>query len=165
MLDKLQYKHIVVKNSDNKKKIKFSKPWWCNTLSVLWNSVCDAESNWLKCKEISQKRTLKSEYILARKLFDREFNKLKRAHWVSFQNELMSKCENGQHEFGKTIGRIGVAHSRKSTIPMEIVYDDGSVSNNVDCILAKWRKDFSDLFLDKNNSNIVNQSYMRTIRM
>ena len=48
--------------------------------------------------------------------------------------------------FWKTIGKIGVGQNRKRPIPMEGVLDDGSMSNDTQNVLNKWKTDFSSLF-------------------
>jgi len=63
-------------------------------------------------------------------MFDREVQRSKRAHWASFQADLLAECENNQQEFWKSMGRIGIAQTRRKTIPMEVMCDDGSISSN-----------------------------------
>jgi hypothetical protein len=56
MYDKINFKTVMVKNSNCNKKGKVGKPWWSEHLSCLWNGYCEADNNWLKCTNISQKR-------------------------------------------------------------------------------------------------------------
>ena len=56
MYDKLSYKSVSVQSGSSNKKRKFGKPWWNDNLSNLWNILCQAENNWLKCNSVSVKR-------------------------------------------------------------------------------------------------------------
>lgn len=117
--------------------------------------MCVAERNWLKNCNGPNKNHVKSVFIMARKGFDREVQKCKRAYWVALQNELLTECENNGQEFWKTIGKIGVGHTKKKGIPMEVICDDGSISNNLHTVLSKWKVDFSSLFVDRQTDIIV----------
>ena len=39
--------------------------------------------------------------------------------------------------FGKKIGKIGIGCERQLKIPNEVLLDDGSVTDNLDCVLDK----------------------------
>jgi hypothetical protein len=67
--------------------VSLSKPWWNSNLSRLWNKLCEAERKWLKGSIGPVKNHLKGVFISARKDFDREVQKCKRAYWVSLKNE------------------------------------------------------------------------------
>ena len=96
---------------------------------------------------MSVKKHLKSVFITARRMFDCEVQRSKRAHWASFHADLLAECENNQQEFWKSMGRIGIAQTRRKTIPVEVMCDDGSISSNIDVVLNKWKTDFSSLFM------------------
>jgi len=97
---------------------------------------------------MSVKKHLKSVFITTRHTFDREVRECKRSHWASFQADLLAECANNQLEFKKkSIGRIGIAQTRRKTIPMEVKCDDGSISSNIDVVLSKWKTDLSSLFM------------------
>ena len=152
MYSKLEYKKVNILFSKDNKKRRIGKPWWNEQLSNLWNSQCKAEKDWLNCKEANAKNHLKYLFVTARRAFDREVQKSKRVYWVSFQTNLASQCEENQVEFWKSIGKIGVAQSKNKAIPLEVVCDDGSISDNIDTVLSKWKNDFSSLFCNRNNS-------------
>lgn len=80
------------------------------------------------------------------------------------QNDILTDLENNDNQFWKTIGKTGIDSYRKKCIPMQIVLDDGSLSNDVKLVLNKWKTDFSSL-LNSNSStdlNDVNNSNLRT---
>ena len=52
--------------------------------------------------------------------------------------------DNDSKDFWKTIGRVGVGEERKKSIPMEIITEDGSVSEKP-LVMKKWPDNFCDL--------------------
>ena len=112
--------------------------------------MCVAEKEWLSCKDHSSKDALKFSYVSKRKLFDREVQRAKRLYWYSLQKQLLDECEVDQTSFWKSIGKIGVNCSKNSGIPMEVVLPDGSISCDVQDVLARWKNDFSSLFRTSN---------------
>ena len=115
--------------------------------------VCDTERKWLKCTAKSDKAKFNSEYVTARKSFDREMQRSKRLYWFSFQRDLTNDCNFDSYSFWKTIGKIGVGQTQKRCIPMEVVLEDGRVSRATAEVLDKWRRDFSSLLNCQSNSD------------
>ena len=101
---------------------------------------------------MSEKARLKSEYVILRKTFDRKVQRCKRLHWFSLQSELEQECNIDYSRFWKSIGKIGVNNAKRNTVPIEIITQDGPISNDIDEVLQKWKADFSDL-LNCNFSN------------
>ena len=87
----------------NNKKRRPGKPWWSNTLTDLWNSVCKSEKEWLNCKVMTLKNNLKSVYCQARKIFDREVQHSKRQHWYKLQDTMLEEVDNNPNEFGSQL--------------------------------------------------------------
>ncbi|XP_060589316.1 uncharacterized protein LOC132744577 [Ruditapes philippinarum] len=142
------------------KKFKHGKPWWSPDLTNLWNVMCFAERKWLKCVARNEKLKLKSEFVQARRHFDREVQKAKRLYWYTMQNELLDECNVDQSKFWQSIGKIGIGHSKGTNIPMQVVFDNGTTSSSVSDILSKWKHDFSSVFNNTinnvNNDQIIN---------
>ena len=67
------------------------------------------------------------------------------------QEELVNSQGNPK-EFWRKIGQIGVWNERRNTIPMEVKINDGSVCNDKNVVLDKWKNYFSNM-LNKNYSN------------
>jgi hypothetical protein len=101
------------------------------------------------------KNHLKGVFISVRKDFDREVQKCKRAYWVSLQNELLLDCEHNQEKFWKTIGKIGVGQSKTRGIPLGVIYEDVSITNNISTVLEKCKNDFSSLFVSRQSSVLL----------
>ena len=128
------------------KKRRPGKPWWSNALTDLWNSVCKSEKEWLNCKIMTLKNKLKFDYCQARKLFDREVQHSKRQHWHKLQDNILDEVNYNPNEFWKSIGKIGINNTKKRSIPMEVLLDDGSLTSNVKDVLSKWERDYSNLY-------------------
>lgn len=148
MYASIPYKTIRTSNSTNgsKRKRKFGKPWWSDRLTELWTTMCNKESLWLKANGRANKRRLKTDYVSARKAFDHEVQKAKRLHWYSLQREVLTEAVSNDPNFWKTIGRLGINQEKRKKIPMEVLTDDGTVSNDVNVVLEKWKSSFSTLF-------------------
>ena len=115
----------------NNKKRRTKKPWWNDTLTVLWNNVCVKEREWLNCKISSLKNNLKSDYCNSRKCFDREVQRSKRLNWYTLQDNLLDAVNNDPQTFWKSIGKVGINNYKKNIIPMEVLLEDGSLSSDV----------------------------------
>lgn len=143
------YKDIpfkTIKSGCRNKKRKPGKSWWSENLTNLWSNLCILEGKWLNCSHRNAKLKFKTEYVQARKFFDREVQKAKRFYWYSMQNELLTDCNVDQTKFWKSIGKIGVGNCKSKQIPMKVTLEDGSTSTCVDDVLFKWKNDFSSLF-------------------
>ena len=101
-------------------------------MSNLFKKVHPAERDWLKCKDRAKKIVLKHEYVLLRKHFGKEVQRCKRLHWYKTQNELLAdvNCSN-QEKFWKNIGKVGIVSDRNKGIHMQVVLDNGDVSNDL----------------------------------
>ena len=53
---------------------------------------------------------------------------------------------NNNIEFWKSIGKVGVAHSKKNNIPVEVVLEDESISRGSYVVLEKWRSCFYNFY-------------------
>ena len=157
MNEYMKPKNVTIGERSNKKR-KPSKPWWTDDLSDLWNTLCTHEKQWLKCKDATRKRLLKTVFIESRKRFDRSVQKCKRQYWHKIQSDLLESCNKTPTEFWKTIGKIGVGNARNNKIPMEIVQQDGSVSNSFNQILDKWKSTFEKLYTSEKEEQSYNMT-------
>ncbi|MES9880570.1 MAG: endonuclease/exonuclease/phosphatase family protein, partial [Sedimenticola sp.] len=146
MTDKLPKRCTKLYSGQSNKKRRVGKTWWSNDLTTAWNNVCDTEKKWLSSNGRSDKVASKARYIACRKTFDRMIQRAKRIYWFNFQNKLLNDVSTNPNDFWKTIGKVGVAHDKSTSIPMEVVLDDGSVVGDIETVLAKWKNDFSSLF-------------------
>ncbi len=101
MSDKLPHKIVKVQVGQTnltRKGRKHNHPWWSERLSQLWTQMCDSESSWLGSNGARQP-VLKSAYVQASKMFDRERQMYKREVWKKEKDRLLNQCENDPNKF------------------------------------------------------------------
>lgn len=144
----LKSKTISFDSCVNNKKRRIGKPWWNSELTHAWNHVCICENDFIKARRLGlySAQELKSRFVTERKHFDRLVQKAKRAHWHNTQLDMLSNQSKNQKQFWKDFGKIGIGNERQNCIPMEVIDQNGTISNNTDTVLDKWRTSFSDLY-------------------
>ena len=152
MNDKLD-KKIKIMNSVNNKKRRFKKRWWTDELTVKWNQVCLAEKQYLHCTKVNSNAYLRQIYVSKRKEFDKLAQQSKRQYWHSCQEELVNLNKSDPRQFWRKIGNIGIGNDRQSKIPNEVLRSDGSVTNNMDDVLQKWKDSFHGLLNSDPDNN------------
>ena len=89
----------------------------------------------------------KEDYCIQRKTFDRLNRKYKRQFQAQERQKIEDKLsEINQHDFWKSIGKIGIANERKNCIPLAVLDNDGSIKTDKNYVLNKWKNDFHTLF-------------------
>lgn len=144
MHSKLKHTTKRIQTGVNNKKRKLKKQWWNEQLTDLWNAMCTVEKRMIQSHGI-RRCALRKEFKDKRKIFDTAVQKAKRKFLKDKQVELENLVNANQNGFWKRIGKIGIGQERKKDIPMEIVLEDGKVSNNVNTVLEKWQSAFQDL--------------------
>jgi len=159
MQNKLPCKRIINGPRSNKGR-RIGKPWWSDDLSDLENATCEAERKWLASNSTSEKRVLKSDYVFKHKRFGRAVQRSKRKYWYNLQVKLSDEAESNSSDFWKSIGKIGVGHTKKQSIPMEVNGENGSILNDTNVVLDKWKTCFKNLYnpLDSNNGTQLYQN-------
>ncbi|CAG2200582.1 unnamed protein product [Mytilus edulis] len=136
---------VKVLNSTNNRKRRIKKPWWNDKLTNKWNIVCTAERDYVTCKQGSLKQQLRKDFVDKRKDFDKLTQKYKRQYWYRCQEELVNFSDNDTNQFWRRIGQIGIGNERQMRIPNEVTLDDGTISNNLETVLSKWKNSFHSL--------------------
>ena len=130
-----------------------NKPWWSDSLKLLWNEVRKCENEWHKSDDGNKPR-LKANLRQVQKHFDREVQKAKRKYWFSEQRKLEDSCRYDPNHFWKTIGKVGIAQERAKGLPFEAKHDDGQIVTEKADVLKVWESTFSNLLnkrVDQNN--------------
>ncbi|VDH89325.1 Hypothetical predicted protein [Mytilus galloprovincialis] len=156
MNDKLETK-VKVLNSTNNRKRRIKKPWWNDKLTNKWNIVCTAERDYVTCKHGSLKQQLRKDFVDKRKDFDKLTQKYKRQYWYRCQEELVNFSDNDTNQFWRRIGQIGIGNERQMRIPNEVTLDDGTISNNLETVLNKWKSSFHSLLNPNVNATDYNK--------
>ncbi|CAC5406641.1 unnamed protein product [Mytilus coruscus] len=156
MNNKLESK-VKVLNSTNNRKRRIKKPWWNDNLTNKWNNVCMAENDYVTCKQGTLKQQLRKHFVDKRKDFDRLTQKYKRQYWYRCLEELVNFNDNDPKQFWRRIGQTGIGNESQICIPNEVTLDDGTISNNLETILSKWKKQFSQFIEPKYKETTIDE--------
>ena len=162
MKDNLKHKQVNIEIGLNNKRRRMKKPWWNDTLTVMWNDVCKAEKDMIKLVG-GARAHFRHLFKNSRKVFDREVQRCKRKYVKDQQKEIECLVNNDQQAFWKKIGKIGIGQERVKKIPMEILLEDGSLTKDADAVMGKWQTSFCDLlnpnqFTDNTEEQILQDS-------
>lgn len=142
MDNNLNYRDISA--GAKKRKRHFAKPWWSEELKKLWDNVREAENKFLKCSDNRNKRSLRADYVSARKKFDKHLRQNERQYYAKQREDLCNFQTQNPKEFWSRIKKLGPGNKQQTFDSVSL--DDGSESRDPDVILKKWKSDFSKLF-------------------
>ena len=133
-------------NSDNRKMRK-SSAFWNPELAKLWSYVCASEKEYLRFKvkvstDMHRKAQLKENYRNHQKNFVKVFRSCKRRHKKQELEDMASSA--GRPDMWEKLKRLSDPKSNR--VVMEIIRDDGTISNDLKEVLCKWQRDISDLY-------------------
>ena len=135
----------------NKTQNKFrkSQPFWNKELDRFWKEVCRTENEYLSFKvrnnfQLPYKNQLKSNYKYAQKLYDKKFRYYKRSYRKQEYDDLGNLSDTNPSEMWAKLKRLSEPPSSRAAL--EIVREDGSISNDIKEILERWHQDISLLF-------------------
>ena len=148
----------------SRKKSRY-KPYWSDDLQSACDTVCEKERLWLRCRGSPVlKRRLRDSYNQQRKTFDKMNRCAKRKYQMAEQDRLKDMYnDHDTRNFWKYIGKLGLQNDRKSSIPMEVVDNDGNVNTNIGDVLSRWKNDYTHLFQD--NSDVTfDENHLQNIK-
>ncbi len=145
-MEEYLHKHKVKTYNPNKPKNSklHKKPWWCEELDQMWESVCSKEKAWLRHKG-GGGQSLKMEFVNARRSFSYAHRKEKRRYQKKIQDELTEACDHNQAEFWKRVRSTGIQTDRKNPLPCTIKDSDGNLLTDQDKVKEQWINHFSKL--------------------
>ena len=152
--------------SSNNRKLRtgFKKPWWNTNLNILFRNARSAEHMYLKAKKIGGNSSyLRHIFVSKRKLFDKEFRKEKRKYLLGYQSRLGELKTNDPKRFWEEIARLG-PQNKKSTIPQEVILNDGKTSTDINEILHTWENEYKTLFEDINSNNCNSTEFINRVK-
>ena len=89
------------------------------------------------------------------KSVQKRFQRAKRHHWCSEQEDMLAGCEQNQQQLWRKIGQIGIGQERSRAIPLKDIKDNGSVCKGRLTILNKWQTHFQNLLNADSTTNTV----------
>lgn len=129
--------------SSKKRLHRSTKPFWNDQLQNLWNVLCESEKAFLASSG-AQRRVLHAKFKSDQRLFDRTYRKTERSFKLEQLIEIDESCTSDHKKFWELLQKLGP--KRQSQIPIEIVDNEGKISNNINDVLNKWRSDYETLF-------------------
>ncbi len=148
----------------SKKRYKHRpKPWWNDELSALWQSLLKAENTYKAYNgERVIKRRLLEQFRCAQKVFDKKYRRSKREFQRKQQDEIEQLNTNDPKKFWEKVKSLGPNFNK--AIPMEILREDGTVCNDFNEVLEKWRHDYELLFDDSTNEHDFDADFLNLVR-
>lgn len=146
----------------SKKKLKFNKPYWNETLSNLWRDMHLSEKNYLNAckKRLRYTNEFRNTFIHKRDLFDKALRKYERQYKRAKIENIDNINSTNPREFWKQIKQLGPKN--KVDIPLKVRTENGFTSNEKE-VLEKWKKDFEHLYNAPENPDF-NNDFLDRIR-
>ena len=131
------------------KLFKKSQPFWNDNLKVAWSNVCKAEKEYLNFNartnnNQAQKAHLRKLFKHAQKTFDNKFRFFKRKHKKSEYDNLEKLSETDPNKMWQKLKKLSNPPSSRAAL--EIVREDGTISNDIKEVLKRWHDDIGKLF-------------------
>eukprot|EP00732_Lithocolla_globosa_P001139 Lithocolla_globosa_v1_NODE_518_length_3838_cov_6.179752.p1 type:complete len:838 gc:universal NODE_518_length_3838_cov_6.179752:2520-7(-) len=147
-------KETPTKSEPVSRPFRVRKGWWNDEVEEAWKNCRAAEKYWRHFKgPRGKKKEFRADFLNKRKLYDRIIQKTKRCHLKEKQRNLHELFTYNRGDLWRHIGRIGIASSSHSSIPMEVLLDDGTSSKDLHQVLGKWKTDFASLLSEQKDSN------------
>ena len=113
------------------------------------------EEDFLKCKHDRRLRLqLRTEYVKSRNEFDKHLRRTERAFKRATVIDIEEMSTNNPNEFWRKIEKLGP--KRDKTIPVEIIHENGAVSNDESVLFERWNNDFYNLYNCSDNNDFDN---------
>ncbi|XP_053391424.1 uncharacterized protein LOC128554201, partial [Mercenaria mercenaria] len=143
-----------------KKRNKNAKPYWNEELTDLWNAMGMTENEFLKCngpRRIKSQKRL--DYVLARNRFNKLLRKTEREFKRSISVDIEDMSTSNPNELWDKIKHLGP--KRDSSIPVEIIDEQGHVVTDENVVSDRWKCDFANLYNGDDNEEFDNRFYDR----
>ena len=160
-----QFFKEVNKTPHSKKTLNHTpKPYWAEELSDLWKMDHTVEKEFVKMRKDDSRYTqVLANFKYRHRIFDRTLRKEKRVFHRREVYDLDKSNTNNPTEFWRTIEDLGPKKVKE--ILMEVILENGDVSDAFDDILHKWRDDFQQLFTPSDNRTDAQKTFWEEIRL
>ena len=147
MDENLNFKVI---HPDVRKRFKYHKPYWCAELRNAWEDMSKAS-----------KSKNNADFKHKQRRFDVMLKREKRNYYKSIQNNIASANVEDPVKFWKYIESLGPKRSKGLPNAVNI---NGSIENDPDVVINKWKNDFKKLFQKPDSVKYdYNHSFKTTI--
>lgn len=153
----LGYKYVSKKS---KKYLKNAKPYWNETLQVLWNEMVAEEKSFSKYR--GNNRNIRSDLFVRHKNSQKKFDKALRSASRTYNRQVVEEvekiCVDNHKEFWNKIKCLG-PRKQSNGIPMTVRTEGDNLSSDKNTVLHKWKSDFSELLNQGNSMNNFDDSF------
>ncbi len=126
------------------------KPYWNSDLSGLWKTAHEKELIYTRFRgRRAIKETLRRDFILARRKFDKLLKKRQRNYRRGVLIEIETVNTTDPRQFWKMLKKLGP--NRKNQIPWEVYDENGQINCNKEYVLNKWKNDYNTLYNENND--------------
>ena len=139
----LEYKDYTPGMQKRKKR---SKPYWDDDLAAMWSHARDCERDYLKHKGCNAaQRELRMRFIESRGEFDKALRRAQRRYNAQQQERISTLRTDNPKEFWREIRKLGPG-ADDTTHPSSVISDDGTIVDDPETVLARWKRDFQSLY-------------------
>ena len=144
-----------------RKRYKFNKPYWNDSLTNLWKVMRDREHKFLKFKgSRSVKTALHGQYKNARYRFDKLLHQSERSYRQAVAEDIESTSTGNPTDFWEKIKHLGPRKDK--TIPLYIHDTDGNIISDENRVFERWKTDFQKLYNCKSTDDFDDVHYDRS---
>ena len=149
----LQYREL---NKSTRKRLKNSKPFWCDELDILWKNLRNSEKCFRKCKDSNKHRNkLFVEFKTNQNLFDKRLRQIERNYNYSKITHIENVCTKNPKEFWHHIKNLGPR--QHTSIPTTVKDSSGNLISDPDAVCNQWKNEFESLYNNPNNDMFDNE--------
>lgn len=151
----------ITSNPSNRKKLKNSKPYWCEELTILWKNMCKNEKLYKSHKNSKKQRNiLYKQFKESRLHFDKQLRRKERDYNRKQVFDLNDFVSSDPKKFWNSIKKLGPKRSKPVPMKVEI---DGDIHSDTNTVLNKWKQDFSNLLNCPDSTNNFDNEFYSNI--
>ncbi len=107
--------------------------------------MSESEKLYNKCRSTRQmKDHLRRQYTSHRQIFDKALRNAERTYNRNQLLDIEDSCTNNPREFWEHISKLGPRKDK--TIPMKVYKENNELTDDIECVLGKWKTDFFNLY-------------------
>ena len=137
------FKSTNIYPSARKRSFKRCKPFWNEQLKDLWETLRNAEKEFIKSKGTNVIEA-RQNFKQAQYVFDKTYRREKRRFERAQLNDIENAVSNDPKQFWSLLKGLGP--HKKVVIPNEVYDDVGNINTDIKFVTNKWRTEFEKLF-------------------
>ena len=138
-------------NKKMRKRFKNYKPYWDETLTILWKEMVSTEKLFHRWKSKHDRLILKDNFYSARKAFDKKLRQAERTYNRKFADRIEELNTDNPREFWDHINKLGPRKNKD--IPTQVYDDNGNLNSDINIVKEKWKSDYELLYNEASSAN------------